>query len=156
MKNVFVFVLDNCQWPLRERFGLFIYLSLQLQASGELKQFITKLTFIALQLRALGNSAVFCWWVQAYKDALCFWVLFLLWAENFFGGWHSECTVNRSNKHFHTEPCLCLLHHNNSPLSYSRSFGVSCRFNGLMHWAGQKQCFIVSGQNTTHQESKSI
>ncbi len=86
MKNVFVSVLDNCQWPLRERFGLFIYLSLQLQASGELKQFITKLTFIALQLRALGNSAVFCWWVQAYKDALCFGVLFLLWAEKFFWG----------------------------------------------------------------------
>ncbi len=76
--------------------------------------------------------------------------------KSFFGGWHSECTVNRSNKHFHTEPCLCLLHHNNSPLSYSRSFGVSCCFNGLMHWAGQKQLFIVSGQNTTYQESKSI
>lgn len=141
MKNAFVFVLDNCQWPLRERFGLFIYLfiylSLQLQASGELKQFITKLTFIALQLRALGNSAVFCWWVPAYKDALCFWVLFLLCAENsFFTGWHSEWTVNRSNKHFHTEPCLCLLHHNNTVLS--RTLVLLECLAALMAWCTEQ------------------
>ncbi len=157
MKIVFVFVLDNCQWPLRERFGLFIYLFLSPTSSfWRTEAIYYKADFYCTSIESLGEFCSVLLVSPSLQRCIVFWVLFLLWAEKFFGGWHSECTVNRSNKQFHTEPCLCLLHHNNSPLSYSRSFGVSCCFNGLMHWAGQKQCFIVSGQNTTYQESKSI
>lgn len=143
MNNVFVFELDNCQWPLRERgFAyLFIYFSLQLRASGELKQFITKLTFIALQLRALGNSAVFCWLVPFYKDTLCFCVLFLLCAENSFLYMDVDTLNGQSTGPTNSLMLIrvCLLHHNNTILSHtfcSFSFGVSCRFNGLIHCAG--------------------
>lgn len=115
---------------------LFIYFSLQLKASGELKQFITKLTFIALQLRALGNSAMFCWLVPAYKDTLCFCVLFLLCAENSF--LHGDTLNGQSTGPTNSlmlSVYFIIIIQSSLTLLFFFCFGVSCRFNGLIHCA---------------------
>lgn len=114
---------------------LFIYFSLQLKASGELKQFITKLTFIALQLRALGNSAMFCWLVPAYKDTLCFCVLFLFCAENSF--LHGDTLNGQSTGPTNSLMLsrVCLLHHNNTVLSHTFVLLVLECLAALMAWS---------------------
>jgi len=119
MTNASVFVLDNCQWPLKVKFCVFIYppsppLSLPLSLSLSLsltssfwrtEAIYYKADFYCTSIESLGE---FCN-VLLVSPSLQRCIVFLcivspLCRELFCTCRHSEWTANRSNKQLHAEP----------------------------------------------------